>query len=239
RSCRFVASARTALPVHDGPCAGRGPAGRLHRAEGGTLGGLGNLSQTMPLQRSTGCPPVKAEITNTVNRGPERCSAQSTASRRGCEAGLMGSIPIFVSSTFVDFHHERDVIRGRVRERLDELVATFGHRVEIIDLRSGIEALSHLGQQERHVLDICFDEIDRARPLFLGLVGLRAGLVPEPAHARWAALRAGHDEEFKLETLSITELEISHAALWPTAPIGHHVILLRDLAGPAPHGWSD
>lgn len=151
----------------------------------------------------------------------------------------MGSIPIFVSSTFTDFHYERDVIRRQVREQLNEHVATFGHCVEVIDLRAGIEALGHVSQQERHVLDICFDEIDRARPLFLGLVGLRAGLVPEPSHARWTALRAGHAGPLGLEGLSITELEISHATLWPSAPKGHHVILLRDLDGPSPDGWSD
>ena len=59
----------------------------------------------------------------------------------------MAVVPVFVSSTFRDFHGERDILAGPVRERLDELVAPLGMRVELIDLRWGVNAV--LGGQLR------------------------------------------------------------------------------------------
>ena len=51
----------------------------------------------------------------------------------------MAVVPVFVSSTFRDFHGERDVIRSVVAPALDALVAPLGARVELLDLRWGVD----------------------------------------------------------------------------------------------------
>ncbi|MFT4128387.1 MAG: DUF4062 domain-containing protein, partial [Gordonia sp. (in: high G+C Gram-positive bacteria)] len=90
----------------------------------------------------------------------------------------MAVIPVFVSSTFRDFHHERDELNRSVLPVLDELAAPFGSRVELIDLRWGISA-DDADESSRHnrVLDVCLTEIARAEPLFVGLIGERYGWV--------------------------------------------------------------
>lgn len=152
----------------------------------------------------------------------------------------MAAIPVFVSSTFRDFHGERDLLVGPVRERLDELVADLGCRVEMIDLRWGVDTTED-GEDEaqRRVLDVCLDQINRARPLFLGLAGERYGTVPDAAHARFVAGEAGVPADQVVEGRSITELEFGHGALWDSAPPGDHVILVRTIAGAVPTGWAD
>ncbi len=152
----------------------------------------------------------------------------------------MAAIPVFVSSTFRDFRGERDLLVGAVRERLDELVADLGCRIEMIDLRWGVGTTED-GEDEaqRRVLDVCLDQINRARPLFLGLVGDRYGAVPDAAHVRFVADEAGVPADQVVEGQSITELEFGHGALWDSAPPGDHVILVRTIAGAVPAGWAD
>ena len=152
----------------------------------------------------------------------------------------MAAIPVFVSSTFRDFHGERDLLVGPVRERLDEMVADMGCRVEIVDLRWGVDTTED-GEDEaqRRVLDVCLAQINRARPLFLGLVGDRYGTVPDAVHARFVAGEAGVPADQVVEGRSITELEFGHGALWDSAPPGDHVILVRTIEGVVPAGWAD
>ncbi len=152
----------------------------------------------------------------------------------------MAVIPVFVSSTFRDFHGERDVLGEGVRERLDELVRDVGCRVEIIDLRWGVDTIGVDEEQAaRRVVDVCLQQVKRAQPLFVGLVGDRVGYVPDAEHARWVADRAGVPADQAVEGLSVTELEFGFGMLWPSAPPGEHVVVFRDIDGPAPKGWVD
>lgn len=97
----------------------------------------------------------------------------------------MAVIPVFISSTFRDFHAERDLLNGPVREQLDEYLAELGCRCQFIDLRWGVDTTDDRADEaERRVLDVCLNEINRSRPLFLGLVGHRYGMVPDEMHAR-------------------------------------------------------
>ena len=106
----------------------------------------------------------------------------------------MATISIFVSSTFSDFHHERDLIQRSVRPVLDELVMEYGCRVEIVDLRWGIDTSNGTRHEPgRKVFDVCLGEIDRCRPFFVGLLGDRYGWVPPARRVRRVAGRAGLD----------------------------------------------
>jgi tetratricopeptide (TPR) repeat protein len=149
-------------------------------------------------------------------------------------------VPVFVSSTFRDFHGERDLLAGPVRERLNEAVRDLGCRVELIDLRWGVDTVG-VDEEEaaRRVVDVCLAEVARAKPLFLGLIGRRVGYIPDPVHARWVADRAGVPAQERVEGLSVTELELGFGMLWPSAPAGEHIVMLRELDGQAPQGWVD
>lgn len=153
---------------------------------------------------------------------------------------VVAVIPVFVSSTFRDFHAERDVLTGPVRERLDDEVREFGCRVEMIDLRWGVDTVG-VDEEEaaRRVVDVCMSEVARSRPIFLGMLGHRIGYVPDAAHVRWVADRAGVPADQPLEGLSVTELEFGFGLLWDSAPAGDHIVLCRTIDGEVPPGWHD
>jgi hypothetical protein len=148
-------------------------------------------------------------------------------------------VSVFVSSTFRDFHGERDALAGPVRAVLDELVRPMGCRVEMIDLRWGVAA-GHRGldydARQRRVLDVCLSEISRSRPLFVGLVGDRYGWVPPSARAQRVAREAGLPVD--VADRSMTELEFLHGALAQTETVTP-VVFLRALTGEIPPGWRD
>lgn len=153
----------------------------------------------------------------------------------------MAVIPIFVSSTFRDFHAERDAIRRTVTPLLDSELAPLGSRCEFLDLRWGIDTSSEDSEAATHqqVLDVCLKEIDRCRPLFVGLVGDRFGWVPPPARLLDALTAAGVDHEPPQPPqggMSITALEFWHGALACDEP---SIFMLRRLAGDAPEQWRE
>lgn len=152
----------------------------------------------------------------------------------------MSVVTIFLSSTFRDFHGERDLMVGTVRAALDDRVRPLGCRTEIIDLRWGVandEADDDEETRQRRILDVCLSEIARARPLFVGLVGDRYGWVP-PAHR---AERVAHEAGFAEPDIagrSVTELEFIHGAFNPDV-VAHSLFLFRELTGAIPAGWED
>jgi hypothetical protein len=86
---------------------------------------------------------------------------------------------IFVSSTFRDMQAERDALRDFVLLRVNEFAAKYGHAVEIIDLRWGVDTASVSEAEQNHkLLCTCLDEIKRSRPFFLGLICDRYGYTP-------------------------------------------------------------
>ena len=153
----------------------------------------------------------------------------------------MPVVPVFVSSTFRDFHGERDAIRRLVAPALDAALASLGARVELQDLRWGVDTTAAVDDEQAHqqVLDVCLREIDRCRPLFVGLIGDRFGWVPPRPRLEAAAARAGITRGLPLgvaDGLSVTALEFWHGAL--TAG-GEAVFATRRLTGQAPAGWRD
>lgn len=150
----------------------------------------------------------------------------------------MAVISVFVSSTFRDFHGERDVLVGPVRAALDELVRPFGCRIEMVDLRWGVGAgeTDDPEAAQRKILDVCLSEIGRSRPLFVGLVGNRYGWIPPEERARRVATEAGLDLDIRGR--SVTELEFIHGTGGQVGA-ARSVFFVRDLKRKVPTGWNE
>jgi tetratricopeptide (TPR) repeat protein len=149
----------------------------------------------------------------------------------------MPVVSLFVSSTFRDFHAERDLLLGAIRAELDDRVAQFGCRVEVIDLRwgLGLDEIDEALAQER-TLSVCLAEIDRSRPLFVGLLGDRYGWVPPTERTNRVAGEAGWAESVA-DGWSVTALEFEHGAFRHEGE--HPVFFVRNLVGAPPAGWVD
>ena len=82
---------------------------------------------------------------------------------------------IFISSTFADMQGERDHLKNVVFPRVEEELQQHRIKLEIVDLRWGVDTTSIAQEDEREasVLKVCLDEIRRCRPFFIGLL-LRA-----------------------------------------------------------------
>ncbi|MGA5541359.1 DUF4062 domain-containing protein [Mycobacterium sp. NPDC051198] len=146
----------------------------------------------------------------------------------------MSIIPIFISSTFRDFHRERDELIASVLPALNDKLVEFGCRAEMIDLRWGVTA-SDDDERQAQVLEVCLKEIDRSRPLFVGLLGERYGWVPDEYRLTNATQEAGI-ADYPRGT-SVTALEFEYGALRSTA--GEAVFLERRTRGPVPPEWRD
>ncbi len=92
-------------------------------------------------------------------------------------------IRVFVSSTFADFHEERNALQDRVFPALRHYARSKGARFLPIDLRWGVSEAAILEQQ---TIRICFEEIHRCQDAsptfnFIALLGDRYGsrLLPE------------------------------------------------------------
>lgn len=113
-------------------------------------------------------------------------------------------VRVFVSSTFRDMHEERDALGRVVFPYLRKYCRQRGLDFVGVDLRWGITE-----EQARQgvTVGLCFQEIDRCRPYFVGILGDRYGWVP--AEAQLQAL-----PYLKVEPgCSMTELEIQYGAL--------------------------
>lgn len=118
---------------------------------------------------------------------------------------------IFVSSTFQDMHFERDMLHSVV---VPELVSYFSKKrlsVDLIDLRWGIDTSGDTSEQENTVkiLKVCFDEIERSKPFFIGFIGERYGWIPNSNDIESAILGYNFDNEGR--EMSITEMEMLYA----------------------------
>jgi hypothetical protein len=112
-------------------------------------------------------------------------------------------VTVFVSSTFRDMQAERDHLMTVVFPALEERLAAKRLHLEVVDLRWGVDTAQLEPQaRNRHILQVCMGEIERSRPLFIGLLGHRYGWVPPREEVRDALGREvdGH--------ASITALEL-------------------------------
>lgn len=92
---------------------------------------------------------------------------------------------IFVSSTFLDMHGERDLLTRIVYPELAKRCEEYGIRLSIVDLRWGITdsdqkaaPLYAIGGERRPNPQRCLEIVEECAPLFVGFVGERYGWHP-------------------------------------------------------------
>lgn len=117
-------------------------------------------------------------------------------------------VRIFISSTFVDMHGERDILTRVVLPEIKERAKQRKIKIYEVDLRWGVtEHESQTGQS----IQLCLDEVNRC-DMFLGLVGERYGWAPEQYNVGTDHPRFDWLKHYPTGR-SITELEMHHAAL--------------------------
>ncbi|CAH1783141.1 unnamed protein product, partial [Owenia fusiformis] len=133
------------------------------------------------------------------------------------------TIRIFVSSTFRDFHQEREVLVKKVFP--DLRVWCQSRRLHLVecDLRWGVPKDS----TTESTLRTCLGEIDRCyqdniMPFFVNMTSERIGWIP-----RGPDIPEGLKAQYKwIDGLSVTEMEIMHAAYRKENP--NSIFMLRD-----------
>ena len=122
-------------------------------------------------------------------------------------------IRIFISSTFKDMQAERDSLVSTVFPLLRHMAAERNVDLVDIDLRWGIsEKESH----QSKVVEICLDEINKAHPFFIGILGERYGWTPVDNQVDWKSIlpERYHDTLSYIDSgLSMTEIEIKYGVL--------------------------
>lgn len=133
---------------------------------------------------------------------------------------------IFVSSTFKDFHAERDELLYKIFPDFRAEARKHGDEVDMVELRWGVDNFGLTKEQlVSRVLSVCLNEIDDSRPFMLIFLGDRFGWVPE---RDWIA--EDFSSKFKRGSVvgqSVTALEIKYALEKTAEP--RCIICIRDL----------
>ncbi|MDE5632604.1 MAG: DUF4062 domain-containing protein, partial [Muribaculaceae bacterium] len=121
---------------------------------------------------------------------------------------------IFISSTFRDMQKIRDVLMCKAFPYIQREADERQVKIIPIDLRWGI---TEEESQSGKVLGICLDEIDKASPFFIGIIGNSYGWQPEkndyssdPLLSKKSPIISKALEE----GLSVTELELKYGVEW-------------------------
>lgn len=135
---------------------------------------------------------------------------------------------IFISSSFKDMQHERDMIRFRTLPQINEYLRNnYGQETTIIDLRWGIntnEADEYISMSK--IVRTCLFEIDNCKPFMIVLLGDRYGTIVDKE------LFKKYGEDFKLEgidDIGVTELEIRYAMHLANQDKMHIFFYFRDM----------
>jgi hypothetical protein len=130
-------------------------------------------------------------------------------------------VRVFLSSSFLDMHFERDYLQMHVFPKLDLALRLQNRKLYVVDLR-GSEQECDEESHQREVFSMCLNEVDACRPRMIGLIGNRYGWTPldtEDAgnHADiqllYTAKRIAAEHGMTLNDIakkSITHMEIEH-----------------------------
>jgi len=131
---------------------------------------------------------------------------------------------------------ERDYLKHVVFPLVEEELEKRRIKLEIVDLRWGIDttSMSQEDEREANVLKVCIDEIKRCRPFFIGLLGDRYGWVPPEKRMQDALVGEAHIKPEKGK--SVTALEIEFGVLASKEQLTHSVFWFRD---PLPYDTFD
>jgi len=143
---------------------------------------------------------------------------------------------IFVSSTFLDMHFERDAIREISAPLINAEARQHNDSVEFCDLRWGINTkdLDSKNSSEK-VLEVCLDEIDRSDPPMVVILGYHYGWIPD----KKLILSVSSRKALQLKDLeySVTALEIEYGALCDPAKLERTLFYFREIEGMAPEDY--
>lgn len=108
-------------------------------------------------------------------------------------------------------HFERDMLHSVV---IPELISRFSDKrinVDLVDLRWGIEVSDNSSEEESStkILKVCFDEIERSKPFFIGFIGERYGWIPNFSNIESSSF--GFDFSNMKGDISVTEMEMLYA----------------------------
>lgn len=157
-----------------------------------------------------------------------------TAIATNNKPGLRRKIDIFISSTFIDMEVERDIIVNHIVPRMEEDLREFGVDINVVDLRWGVNTLDKpMSDEERNekILKVCFSEIDRCQPYFIGIIGNRIGWRPDLAKLNNYVSESDWDgccRQLGLRRPSVTALELYHALYQSDCPVDHAFVMFRD-----------
>ena len=117
---------------------------------------------------------------------------------------------IFVSSSFKDMQHERDMLRFKTLPQINEYLRTnYGQETTMIDLRWGINTDSNDEREcMNKIIRTCLYEIDNCRPFMIVFIGDRYGTLieKEQFEKHFSTL-----EPYNSDVMGVTELEIRYA----------------------------
>lgn len=123
------------------------------------------------------------------------------------------NVYVFISSTFNDMHAERDFLVKRVFPELRLWCAKRRLKLIDIDLRWGVSEKD--ATENKRVVDVCLQNIDKCRPFFLCFLGQRRGWVPTEMDVNSKTCTSYPQLKDYLGKNSVTELEIIHALFNP------------------------
>ena len=141
---------------------------------------------------------------------------------------------IFISSSFIDMHAERDYLIKKVFPELEEWCEKHKIHLSNIDLRWGVpEDVSN----NNSTIEKCLLNIDKSRPFFLCFLAQRRGWIPDFNKDISEDTFKRYEQIKEYNGLSATEMEIEHALLSPlkdfldgndTTLIEHSLFFVRD-----------
>lgn len=118
----------------------------------------------------------------------------------------------FISSTFKDMQAERDILRKEIFPEIEIYAQKYGVYISLVDLRWGIQTEDCESDDEASfkIFKTCFEEIDDAKPFFIGLLGQRYGWIPDISKLS-LGLDTKYRDYLKYNGKSITEAEMLYA----------------------------
>jgi hypothetical protein len=122
------------------------------------------------------------------------------------------NIIVFVSSVFRDMHEERDLLNRFVFPEVQETLRVRGHpcTLQWIDLRWGLDtSKTPESERELQILQVCLEEIERSKPLFLCILGQACGT--EVSRQAIESVTKEFDMDLPDSSSSVTAIEIEFA----------------------------
>lgn len=119
---------------------------------------------------------------------------------------------VFISSTFHDMQAERDNLLTFVFPELHQRCRDRQVHLVEVDLRWGV---SQQDSEDGHTLDICLDEIDACRPLYVGVLGHRHGYTSPKAKLSFTEEEIRHALMDDRLPRSLTREQLRAAGIWP------------------------